>query len=972
MRTLLWTYLGWRKFPRNMNAFDVQQFFSLSAADCQELRIRYPRRLRLGAALQLGFVRMTGTTLDAFDYVPANVMKHVAEMLGISAPQLATLRAMYRRRATLFAHQAWATKFAGFRWAEEADGSSVVESLTAGSAATLDPARLAAQAREELYARRCLIPGDREINDWVRRAIALVETDDRRHLDTHVYFRQRDAWLPALLRESHLGSMTVLEWIRRPPRKRSTKTLREEFHKLQTILRIGPPLLNLSIPAGRLRAYAHRMLRRRPAKIGQIAESRRLLEVGAMLDELAKRQSDVVLRLVEMRISEIWRWAHAVTTPASTAQNAEQTLINLIAALDNAALSDSHYRAQSAEMLAPWRSAASRLRGARAQRVRERLARDSRRVRPLLKLVLQLHLHSEPCDLTIGALAWLRDAYDTHCLTLDDAVVAPDGRAWGTLLRCPDRDLAFRAYEAATLWAVRRGLRNGSLWLPYAEHYGGRHRLVLPEGRWARARPAFCERHLLPVSGKDFVDCLTEQVQAGLEAVNEAVAAGEISVGKDSHLHLRQSSLPRHDTPASQQEIEPLRTRLYERVGRVQLPELLVAVDSETRFSWRLLGRAPSTPEELIPLYAAVLMAAMGLDQSEIEIMIPGVRPSMIRRASMLLEQERGLRQANDCVVEFLLAQPLSSQWGQGCDASSDLMSLDVSRHLWMARVDPKRRRHAVGTYTHVLDRWGVVYDMPLLLATRQAGAAIEGAVRQNISQLKHLAVDTHGYTDFAMLIAKLLGFDLCPRLSGMNDRRLHVPRGTTIPPALASIVRQDVSTAAIVAHWDQLLRVAASVEEGWRSATDVLEQFGSAARGDLTYSAGTAAGQLQRTVYLCDYFTLPDFRRTLHHVLERGESVHALQRQICSQALPAKRGRTIEALTVTSGALTLLTNCVMAWNTQRLQRAVDREAARLASPLSRDALAHIGPVGYRHINFRGTYRFPVDRYAERLVKTAA
>jgi hypothetical protein len=27
------------------------------------------------------------------------------------------------------------------------------------------------------------------------------------------------------------------------------------------------------------------------------------------------------------------------------------------------------------------------------------------------------------------------------------------------------------------------------------------------------------------------------------------------------------------------------------------------------------------------------------------------------------------------------------------------------------------------------------------------------------------LAVDTHGYTDFAMLHARLLGFDLCPRL---------------------------------------------------------------------------------------------------------------------------------------------------------------------------------------------------------------
>jgi Tn3 transposase DDE domain len=72
------------------------------------------------------------------------------------------------------------------------------------------------------------------------------------------------------------------------------------------------------------------------------------------------------------------------------------------------------------------------------------------------------------------------------------------------------------------------------------------------------------------------------------------------------------------------------------------------------------------------------------------------------------------------------------------------------------------------------------------------------------------------------------------------------------------------------------------------------------------------------------------------------------------------------------SGALTLVTNCVMAWNTRWLQRAVDREAERTAPRYCIDALKCIGPVGHPHINFRGTFRFPVDRYAERLVASVA
>ena len=68
--------------------------------------------------------------------------------------------------------------------------------------------------------------------------------------------------------------------------------------------------------------------------------------------------------------------------------------------------------------------------------------------------------------------------------------------------------------------------------------------------------------------------------------------------------------------------------------------------------------------------------------------------------------------------------------------------------------------------------------------------------------------------------------------------------------------------------------------------------------------------------------------------------------------------GRRAEELIATSGALTLVTNCVMAWNTMRLQRAVDRETGTTPARDCINALKSIGPVGHSHINFRGTFRF--------------
>jgi len=311
MRSLLWSYLGSRRFPREMSTFEVRRFFTLSSDDRHVLRRRFRSRSRLGAALQLGFLRMTGTTLDAFDYVPRAVLEHVGHQLGMSAPELTTLRALYRRQMTLFLHQRWACEHAGFHRHDASDVTHVIDTLLSDSSVTLDRHRLARQAREALYARHCLIPGERDIEDWVRRAIYLVELQDRRHLDEVVSAKVRDNWLNQLMREKYPEPMTVLEWLRRPPRKRSRKTLDEEISKWLVIRAMTPPMGLDRIPAQRLRAYARRMLRRRPIKVREIAEPRRTLEVAALLSVTAARQSDTVLRLIEMRIAEIWSWAHA-------------------------------------------------------------------------------------------------------------------------------------------------------------------------------------------------------------------------------------------------------------------------------------------------------------------------------------------------------------------------------------------------------------------------------------------------------------------------------------------------------------------------------------------------------------------------------------------------------------------------------------------------------------------------------------
>jgi len=295
---------------------------------------------------------------------------------------------------------------------------------------------------------------------------------------------------------------------------------------------------------------------------------------------------------------------------------------------------------------------------------------------------------------------------------------------------------------------------------------------------------------------------------------------------------------------------------------------------------------------------------------------------------------ERRLAEACGAVLAFMHRHAVATTWGRSDLASSDMMSLETTKRVWQARLDPRRQTPSMGLYSHVRDRWGIFHAQPLILNDqRQAGAAIEGVIRHEELDITQLAVDTHGHTDFAMALAKLLGFDLCPRLKALKDRHLFLPRGTAIPADVQEICRASVDLERIRSHWEQIMHLVASVHSGHTSAVHVTARFGSAARGDPLYEAIVHLGRLLRTVFLCHYFLNDVFRRELLRVLNRGEAVNALKRAIYTRRIASHQAKQSEEMQAVADALSLLANIVMAWNTAQMQQVLDHWAQPRGGP---------------------------------------
>jgi TnpA family transposase len=87
---------------------------------------------------------------------------------------------------------------------------------------------------------------------------------------------------------------------------------------------------------------------------------------------------------------------------------------------------------------------------------------------------------------------------------------------------------------------------------------------------------------------------------------------------------------------------------------------------------------------------------------------------------------------------------------------------------------------------------------------------------------------DTAGFTDHVFALMHLLGYRFAPRIRDLADRRLYVPDCRKDYPALRGLIGGVLNQKWIRSHWDEILRLATSIEKGTVTASLMLRKLGS------------------------------------------------------------------------------------------------------------------------------------------------
>lgn len=153
---------------------------------------------------------------------------------------------------------------------------------------------------------------------------------------------------------------------------------------------------------------------------------------------------------------------------------------------------------------------------------------------------------------------------------------------------------------------------------------------------------------------------------------------------------------------------------------------------------------------------------------------------------------------------------------------------------------------------------------------------------------------------------------------------------------------------------------MAGSLKFGHATASLLVGELSASGRQNARAAALKERGALRRTIYAARYLSDPDYRRKITRQLNKGESLHALRRDLLYAHEGMIRARHLEAQIDQAWCLTLATNAVIAWATEYYGLAVE-QMRREGRRINEEALAHISPAHSENIDFFGSIDVDIE-----------
>nr|WP_243715358.1 Tn3 family transposase [Micromonospora sp. KC207] len=552
-----------------------------------------------------------------------------------------------------------------------------------------------------------------------------------------------------------------------------------------------------------------------------------------------------------------------------------------------------------------------------------------------------------------------------------DEFVPARYRDYLTRARRDGDDTAYRHYwELCVLLGLRDGLRSGDVFVPGSRRYADPGAYLFTPDRWLPRRDEFCALVGKPADGTAAVEQGLAELHTAVAELDEVLAAaapGDVgAVRLDEHGRLVIPPLSAEDIPA---EANALKQELAGMLPFAPIASLLIELDHRTGFLACFThtgGHKRAQSAELKRNILAVLIAnATNLGLVKMTEAC-GVPYDVLAWTQEWYVREDTLREANTVIVNHHHRLELAKAFGGGTMSSSDGQRFPTRGKTITARVMNVHFAEAgLSKYTHVSDQHSTFGTKVIVPTHREAHYVLDDFLGNATDlPIREHATDTHGVTLVNFALFDLVGKALTPRIRDLGKITLcrdDTPAATTGRyPHAGPLLSARLNTDLIIDCWPDLLRMAGSLKFGEATASLIVGKWSAASRQNTLAAALKEWGLLRRTVHAARYLSDPQYRRKISRQLNKGESLHALRRDLHYANQGTIRRPHHQQQTEQAWCLTVLTNAVVTWSTEYYSLAVHQLRAA-GRHIDDEVLAHISPAHSENINFFGVITVDVE-----------
>lgn len=788
---------------------------------------------------------------------------------------------------------------------------------------------------------------------------------------------QRQA-LNALLVVRENSTTSTLAWLQQPPGPPNAKHVLAHIERLRAVqdLRL-PEELGHAVHQNRLLKLAREGREMTAQHLRDLAEPRRYATLVAVVLDTHATLIDEIIDLHDRIIGMLFNRAkrrHAEQFQQSG--KAINDKVRLYSRIGRALLEAKRTGTDpfaAIEAIVPWETFAQSIVDA------ERLAQPAdfdhlpllsegfaqlRRYTPTLLEVLEFKASPSARELLAG-VETIREMNERQARKVPEN--APTGfvrKRWQSLVFTDD-GVDRRFYELCVVSELKNALRSGDVFVQDSRQFKDFEAYLIPTSRFNAQR----EQQALGLAVNTDVD----------RFLTDRLAFLAVELGKVENLAARDAlpdaALNDHGlklTPLTNsvpEEADSVMRQAYALLPRLKITELLLEVNNWTNFTRHFVHLKSNEPvQDTSFLLSAILADAINLGLTKMAEACPGITFAKLSWLQAWHVRDDTYTAALAELVNAQYRQPFATHWGDGTSSSSDGQwfraggtGQAASQHNAKYGSDP-----GVSFYTHLSDQYSPFHTKVINATVRDATHVLDGLLyHESDLRIEEHYTDTAGFTDHVFALMHLLGFRFAPRIRDLKDKNLYVPGNARAHPTLTSLVGGSINEKLIRTHWDEILRLAASIRQGTVTASLMLRKLSSYPRQNGLALALRELGRIERTLFTLDWLQNVELRRRVQAGLNKGEAKNALARAVFFNRLGELRDRSFENQRYRASGLNLVVAAIVLWNTVYLERAV-RTLRAHGQMVDDDLLQYLSPLGWEHINLTGDYTWRQNKQLEK------